>query len=308
MDYLLSISLFCINKLKGERSIYSLYHLFKGKRSSQTIQDARLFRLSQLFGVVPTLERVELEKIVTALYTQKVIKSDGENMYVITEKGKEALTQFYFPVSLNGWKYANSSTVFWERLSLTIQCLSYVIRHKTHFIPINRDPKTLIWVKTFLKDQPSSRDELGMLLHRALLTALKLLDERRASIFVQKLTSYHRIGFTNEQIADSFAMDPLEVKILFLSTLHYLLSLVEEDGQRFPLLCQFAHIREDQSALTNSTQKTYTLLQDGLSIEEIADIRSLKRNTIEDHIVEIALVDHHFDTSPFVNSDLFKAN
>ncbi|MFZ3588611.1 helix-turn-helix domain-containing protein [Bacillus sp. DJP31] len=307
MKYLILVTLYGLNKIKAERSIYSLYHLFKGKRSSQTIQDAKLFQLSHLFGVVPTLERKDIERAIIRLCSQDDIQSSGENMYVLTVKGEKSLAQFHFPGSLNGWKYANSTPVFWDRLSLTTQCLSNVIRYETRFIPINRDPKTLNWVKNFLKKQPTSRDEIGELLHRELLAALKLVDERQATILVQKLTSYQRVGLTNEQIADHLAMDPLEVRVCFLSTLHHLLSLLEESQQEYPLLGQLAYQQDHQSVLTLSTQKTYELLKDGMSIIEIAENRSLKKNTIEDHIVEIALIDDHFDVSPFVHIDLFRS-
>nr|WP_239454509.1 helix-turn-helix domain-containing protein [Bacillus suaedaesalsae] len=58
--------------------------------------------------------------------------------------------------------------------------------------------------------------------------------------------------------------------------------------------------------LTQSTEKTFELVNQGYSIEAIAKIRQLKKNTIEDHIVEIALSDEAFDISPYIKSDTFK--
>lgn len=307
MNYLFLITLYGINKIQGERSIYSLYHLFKGKRSSQTIQDAQLFQLDHLFGVIPDIERKKLELVGSGLCKSNDVVSIENNIYVITEQGKNTLANFQFPDSLNGWKYANSSDVFWERISLTIQSISYVIRYETRFIPINRNPKTLIWVKNFLTHRSLIRQEVAEALYGELLTALKLIDEKRASIFVHKLTSYHRVGNTNDQIAEFLNMETLQVKLLFLSTLHFLLLLIEERPEDFPLLVEIAQIKENQITLTFSTQRTYELLHAGFSIEEIATSRSLKKNTIEDHIVEIALVDSQFDISQFVHDELYRS-
>ncbi|MEH7462882.1 recombinase RecQ, partial [Bacillus thuringiensis] len=34
--------LYCLKQLKGERTVSSIYHLLKGKRSSQTFQDGNM--------------------------------------------------------------------------------------------------------------------------------------------------------------------------------------------------------------------------------------------------------------------------
>lgn len=38
--------LHCLKQLNGERTVSSIYYLLKGKRSSQTLQDGNMFRIS----------------------------------------------------------------------------------------------------------------------------------------------------------------------------------------------------------------------------------------------------------------------
>jgi uncharacterized protein YpbB len=52
--------------------------------------------------------------------------------------------------------------------------------------------------------------------------------------------------------------------------------------------------------LTQSTEKTFQLLNQGYSIADIVNTRQLKKGTIEDHIVELALKISGFSIEPFV--------
>ena len=63
---------------------------------------------------------------------------------------------------------------------------------------------------------------------------------------------------------------------------------IETNSSHFPILASFL----DQSPkvpLTLSTEKTFALLKQGYSVIDIMTIRRLKKSTIEDHLVELAL-------------------
>lgn len=305
MSYLLYLILYGLEKIHGERSIYSIYHLYKGKRSSQTIQDAKLFQLEPLFGVLPQLKRETLDHAIQGLCNNGSIMLKEEGTYVVANKGKELLTTFTLPKGLSGWKFAGDALIFWERLSLTIQCLSYLIHNEHRFIPINRDQKILQWVKWFLKRQKGSREQIASKLYDEMYSVLFQLSEKQAMIFVYKLTGNKRVGLTNSQIADLLEMDSIRVSLNFQATLHELLENLERYPQDFPLLAQIGKVTDRVNTLTHSTSKTLELLMDGKSVEEIATIRLLKKNTIEDHIVEIVLMDPSFDIAPFLTKDKF---
>ena len=73
LTFLQTMILFCLQKINGERTIYSIYHLLKGKKSSQTIQDTHLFHLQPLFQTETNLSRNELEKIVAKFLSDQLL-------------------------------------------------------------------------------------------------------------------------------------------------------------------------------------------------------------------------------------------
>src|SRR5699024_12009139 len=56
-----------------------------------------------------------------------------------------------------------------------------------------------------------------------------------------------------------------------------------------------------KSHLTISASKTYELFNQNKNLQEIAQIRDLKLNTIYDDVIEIALYDSDFDIRRFVS-------
>jgi uncharacterized protein YpbB len=305
METIMLITLYCLSNINGERSIYSVYHLFKGKRSSQTIQDANLYNIKQFFGILPKLDRIQFENIVKQLLTETFIEYKRDTL-IVTATGSLFLERHSLPTYINGWRYMLITPLFWGRLSVAVQSLSNIIHYNNKFIPINRDDSILSWVRGFLKNQPFPRDVLSLKIYEELRNLLTKLDERSATIFVLKLTGKKRIGLTNEQIAKIQSITLLEVQINFISTIHFFLSQVENKKGHFPLLSEMAKFNKHQLVLTESTKKTYELLKLGRTIEQVATIRKLKKNTIEDHVIEIALTDNNFNHSIYMDEQRFE--
>ena len=55
--------------------------------------------------------------------------------------------------------------------------------------------------------------------------------------------------------------------------------------------------------LTGSAYQTAQLYYEGCSIEQICMLRNLKKSTIEDHLVELAMNEPSFDITPFVTCE-----
>jgi uncharacterized protein YpbB len=60
---------------------------------------------------------------------------------------------------------------------------------------------------------------------------------------------------------------------------------------------------EQKDSLTLSSRKTWELLNQDFSLEEIASIRHLKISTIEDHLVEFALNIEEFSIHSYVEEE-----
>ncbi|MCY7576474.1 helix-turn-helix domain-containing protein [Bacillus sp. FSL M8-0266] len=290
-----------VYKLNGERSISAVYHLFKGKKSSQTIQDASLFELSRYFGCYPGFTRDQLNRSALKLEEKHYIRKTDETLS-ITEAGQRMLHQHFsekpMPAYFHGAKYHDKAKMLWMRLSLLVQVLSHHMAGSHQYVPIQRDVSVQSWTKSFLK-QHQQKSKLSEELHHELEKLLISLSDQEALIFVYSLTSNERIGRTYQQMAEWMKEDVWYVYLLFWNVLHYFIQSAQK-GEA-PILQQLVGDLEFKRVLTTSTHKTLELVQKGFDIEQIAHIRSLKKATIEDHIVELSIHEPSFSIDPYVS-------
>lgn len=92
LNYFDIMVLDCLCKINGERSGSAVFHLFKGKRSSQTIQDAGLFQTAKYFGMAAKCSRSDisasLDKLEKHSYLAPMSESDT---YKVTASGAAVL-------------------------------------------------------------------------------------------------------------------------------------------------------------------------------------------------------------------------
>jgi uncharacterized protein YpbB len=304
MPFLYGVILYCLHKINGERTIYSVYHLLNGKKSSQTIQDAHLFQLGPFFKSYPSLTRVQLEQIVTFLYSQGLLLQETDQLYQVTEQGI---------VRINKWKsehlflqYLDGINCqvtdgFWERLTLLVQVASKLANHESEYIPIQKSKEVQRWLKGFLNRANYNRGELAETLFAELVSCLQENEYIDPSVVVIRLTGCHSIGLTEAQACEALQVEPTLFHFHFVALLHFMMKTIKSKKGSYPLLYPLLATLQKGDTITLSAQKTYTLLKKGFSIDEIAAMRKLKSSTIHDHIVELALNIESFDISPFVN-------
>nr|WP_253270793.1 helix-turn-helix domain-containing protein [Geobacillus sp. A8] len=271
-----------------------------GKKSAQTLQDSKWFQLEPLFGTWKNVTLAALEEAAMALVEQRLALSAKQRTYTLTAAGEEWLAEqaALFPRHLNGWRYHEAEPLFWQRLSLIGQTLSNLV-YGRRFAPICRDERTLQWVKQYLLAK-GSRQMLAETLYQELIRLLEAVSEEAAVIFTLRLTSAVRIGWTMEQIAAYLQKDALYVQFQFRNVLHYIMA--EAEAGRVPMMAELMSGLAP-AVLTQSAQKTYEWLRKGKTIEDISNLRRLKRSTIEDHVVEIAANVSGFSIAPFVDDE-----
>ncbi|PED71833.1 recombinase RecQ [Bacillus pseudomycoides] len=303
--------LYCIKQLNGERTVSSIYHLLKGKRSSQTLQDGNIFHISFLFGIYKSLQRSDYDQEIEHVLHKEWIQNEHGNTYILTDAGKEQLETWKktlsFPQYLHGLHYGDIGEIFWKRLSLIIQTVSNLQQQNAKFIPIQQDTEVMMWVKRFLTGIPYARSKLAEGLWKEIHMLLKDTLPIEATIFTYRLTGYERIGYTLKQLAEITNQDVFRVYLLFWGTIHFFIQSVRDNEKDFPLLTEIISYPNERADLFSlSTKKTYQLWRQGRSLEEIATIRNLKVATIEDHFVEIALRERDFSIEMFMGKNKIK--
>ncbi|MDQ0244279.1 uncharacterized protein YpbB [Bacillus fengqiuensis] len=310
MNYLTTMILYGLEAFKGERTAYAVYHLLMGKKSAQTIQDGKLYRLSSFFQSFPYLKKDSFSRYVKQLKDQKYIKEKEEekDKWTVTEEGRtylqEQLQRFPLSPYIDGWRYMNISGLFFIRLTLLVQTLSHLVYNESYFLPVSQDLKVQSWMKHFLKRQHASRNELAKQLFLELHACLDGCLSMEADVFLLQFSGFQRAGLTKKQIGDGYGIDEHRVHYIQLSVLHYCLQKIMETPSSYPLLNSLIPEADSPVPLTVSTMKTWGLLKQGKTVDEVMAIRRLKRSTIEDHLVELALFVPAFSIGEYVPEQL----
>ncbi|WP_052504607.1 helix-turn-helix domain-containing protein [Rossellomorea aquimaris] len=310
MTYLNYVILYCFMQINGERSIYSVFHILKGKKSSQSIQDAHLFYLHPFFLSLPKLKRAYFNQKVKELEKEGYIIVDEGGRAIVTPEGAVAVKGAFqgdaFPSNMNGLVYGDQTILFWRKLSLLIQVISNGKQQETLYFPVQRNKNIQDWVKGCLKANPNI-ENLSSALYKELHSLLTMLSQTLdPTIFVFRLTGYKDYGWTELQVAEKLNMHQEEFRFQFLNLIHGMLSIVEKECSTYPILFSISLKSDQQQNLTISTSKTYELYQRGHTIEEISRIRELKINTIEDHVIELILTQKEFDIEPFISQEEYQ--
>lgn len=307
MTFLQAVILECLRKINEERTIYSIYHLLSGKKSSQTIQDAHLFQLDHYFKTIPQMNRMDYNFNITWLAESGFIfQLDDSQKYKVTELGEEKLRSILYQgpklPHLNGWKYQDTAILLWKRLTLLVQTVSHLNHQDNRYQAIQRDPDVYKWIKQFLKKYQGGRRNLSADLYAELHQIFSGNFPDNPLLVVLRLTGRQLIGMTNKQVADTLRMEETECHFRFLNALHFIIEQTINQKEEFPLVHIIISDIFQSVPYTKSTLKTYELLQNNMTIDQVAKVRRLRRSTIEDHVIEIALMDQQFSIDHLIDS------
>src|SRR5699024_744185 len=116
------------------------------------------------------------------------------------------------------------------------------------------------------------------------------LEETQANVLANLLTGHHILGETKGQMANKLQMESLAFDFYLQDILETVIILVKKNASQLVLLDV---ILEQLHLVTNlglsaSTRDTYQLLKADHPIPEIANIRTIKENTVREHILEMA--------------------
>ena len=302
--YLQRLLLHIFQKFNGQRSESAAYHLLRGKRSGQTIQDVGTFGLHPYFCVIPKLSKKIFDEAFNQLVENGWVFFDEKQTLQLTNRGVDILEKS-LSFQFNGWFYRGNEHIFFKRLSLIVQTLSHIYGEDWRFIPIQKEDDIQIWVKKFLKLHSYKNSTLRLQLRDEIEISMKQLEisEQSKQIMVLRLTGYQHTGWTWQQLASELDCSELDVQLMLVEFLHSWLDLLSAYGEKFPLLYQLTENIRIEVLLTDSTKKTAELYERGYSLEQISYMRCLKISTIEDHFVEMAMTNPHFPLVQFIHEE-----
>ncbi|MFC7685151.1 helix-turn-helix domain-containing protein [Ureibacillus sp. GCM10028918] len=290
-----------------ERSISAPFHLLRGKRSGQTVQDVGIYHLHNYFGILPKLSRNMYDKELSVLIEDQylVVKDDG--FYELTKKATERIIDMQ-SLSFDGWHYRGNEHEFFSRLSLIVQTLSHQKANQMTFIPIQKEEQVQQWTRNFLKANHYQDGQLQQSLLIEINNSLEqtAIEELGKNILMLRLSGFESAGLTWQQISFQVNLNEMDLQLTYIASLHNWINEILVYSGQFPLLFQMVEDIRIKNPLTGSAFQSAELFNNGHSIEQISRIRRLKMSTIEDHIVELAMNEPQFNVEQFVSGEDIK--
>jgi uncharacterized protein YpbB len=293
------IILHMVDRLKEERTISAPFHLIRGKRSGQTIQDVKSYHFTKFFALFPRLTKQSYDQIIQQMIHSGWLQVNDMSVPQITEIGKNILKQMP-DLHLNGWLYRGNERIFFQRLSLVTQTLSHVKAKDLSFVPLQKDEKIQKWVRQFLHDVSYKKEGFIERYYQELVCAFQSpnLTDLHLTILSHRLSGYQVSGVTWQQLSHVLGIDQMELEIIFQESLHIILDEISINN-KLVLLPVMSEGIKTTTPLTDSAKKTADFYKQGYSFEQITSMRQLKTSTIEDHFVEMAMNDPLFSIRMF---------
>ncbi|SFK01383.1 Uncharacterized protein YpbB [Halobacillus dabanensis] len=298
-DYLI---LNCIHRFKGERTVSGIYNLLTGKRSSQTMQDAKGYQVHGYFGIYPNLTRAQLESHIDDLEGKGLI-SVKKSFPFLTSLGKDHLSSYKGPTLqyFQGMVWHDVIPIYEDRIHLLVQTMANSKAGILNYVPIVEDADVQRWVKAVFRNFHEKLPVLFETLYEEIYHLLKLHSRLEAELLTHRLTGGGMIGMTTAQLREDYDLRHEDVVILLHHTMYYLFIKSKENKKDFPVLHLCTKGLDAAHLITQSARKTFQYIQQGLTMEEIITVRNLKKSTIQDHIVEAALVIPGFSIDSFLS-------
>ncbi|WP_068671981.1 helix-turn-helix domain-containing protein [Oceanobacillus sp. Castelsardo] len=297
------ILLDCFQNIQAERSSSSIYHLLKGKRSIQTVQDAHIYSLDPYYGIYKNISKGYYDKKIQELVKGDLLEKvdEKEMTHNISHQGLVWKNNQSYSLFFKGLLYYDKTDVFIGRLLLLVQTLTNSKMNFYSFIPVVNNPQIELWVRNMFRQVKGSESVILQKIYSELKLCLFQLTEKEANIFVDRLTGYQSYGMSLFQLAKEYEMTVDDIHLILISIIHRILNTLEVNSTKFPVLSTMVDNQSSLSQITNSASETYKYFLNGLTVEQISNVRRLKINTIYDHLVEIALYDDQFPIDQYVN-------
>ncbi|WP_068793140.1 helix-turn-helix domain-containing protein [Brevibacillus laterosporus] len=289
--------------LQGERTPQSLYYMVKGRKANQVWQDVNNFNLHSYYRLFPWISRGLWEQIIQNLMEKKWVSNtntaqkDGISSFELTHLGNQQLCEQNKTYQLerwlsgiNGMSITEQAMLFRLQALLMVQTISQLLHDNSHFSPIVQNKEIQRRIKQLLAEPDERAAWLNGLVDELYLF-MDMLEPTLQQQFFLQWTGASQVGLTARQIAYQFRESFLLTEVKLLSIWSSLYCEVKENKSgRFPLLQKLCLLQPAQKPpISISAWETYNMLQKDMTLEEIASRRTIKLNTVEDHLIEAAL-------------------
>ncbi|MFY0543018.1 helix-turn-helix domain-containing protein [Brevibacillus sp. H7] len=313
-EFLYAVTLNGLAPLAGERTLQSLYYIFRGRKANQTLQDVHLYSLHPYYRMFPRISREAWEENIAFLLSDGLVRltkgtgGSPKPSFALTEQGvaeqqagRERFRLDYWFTPFSSPTQPEQVSLFWQRLHLMIQTVSQLLANDTGFQPVVQNRQVQQWVKRTLASVEQRllwQDHL----YNELFSLLSALPLNVQELIVRQLSGASQVGSTVTQLALSAGQSPSFIQLQVRFGLAVIVRRLEKEKDAFPLLSTLIEPTGGKDLrLSESASQTYELVRQHCTLDEIARRRNIKSSTVEDHLVEIALHCPEWDCVEYVS-------
>lgn len=314
MDRLSYISYFYLSLFSQNHSkkASTIYHVLSGKKTASILYGAEKYQLTQFFALFSKLDRTQFKNDIDKLVHLKyLLHSEEKDGYSLSAIGKKEYSEFfiehYYPEHLNHLQEGLALNHFWHTLQLTTQVLSEIRYKNKTYIPIEKEWEKQIWLKQWLKKNEKNKQELALQFGKEWMVILNELPLLNAEMIAANLSGHNTTGKTQKQLAETFKKEAVEISLIILDSLVCIRKIIEQQSENLSL---FFSIYKDMiytyDGMTKSAGLTKRFLLNGYSLDDTVKQRQLKESTVNEHIIEISIMDPLFDISTILPMNKLK--
>ncbi|MGM0124501.1 hypothetical protein IGI37_001879 [Enterococcus sp. AZ194] len=283
------------HKMKGT----TLYHLLRGRRTNSVLVYGFFHEILPFLGAFPTLNEeaffAELKKC-----CQKRLLKERAGEYQLTDKGRKTIEKqlVEFP-GIDYFSFGKTGQKNWRLIKFVVQVISYLSYEENTYVPIENSPYYTQHVKNWLRGQEKQniptqlRDELSQLLRGLTKSQSDFLANQFSGNQVSGAVAYQLLPEEVQQFPYSQLFEDEAIHLFFTQLKQYphsKLYLLVKDGLK--------------QNYNQSARQTIRLFLQGATTEQVMAVRHLKKSTINDHLIEWAILDEAFPFQQFIPKEI----
>ena len=293
-----------------EVSISQVLHTLRGKKTPSMYYLTEINQWHHGFSIAKRIEEKDIKNIVEAAYQEKWLRKK-EKGFLLTPLGKEIIEEYfeshYYPEFIHSFNNIDVYGAFWERLQLFSQVFSEYSYYNMNYTAVIKNPqhqeKIRLLFQTSLRNKSSALKDWTTEQY----FIFEKLPEEKANLLANSLTGHEVIGKTRNQLADEFKMEKNELNFYLRDSLAEIIQLIQKYPNNLVITNKLLENTQKDYyfSMSESTYRTFEMLKNGKEISEIARFRRIKKNTVKEHLLEIAFVLDRFPTKAFVPKEIY---
>lgn len=267
----------------SKRRIQAIYYILTGKRTTSNLYAALQYDLLDYWQIYPHLKQGDYQQTLKALQLAGDVTVIDKTV-CLTKQGQFKQQQIIYHFKHYQGPFIGDADDLQQKLNLAIQVVSHYLTKKQHYYPLQTKlsvkqavTKWFVANKGHLVD---FKDELT--------TVLADMSQDNANLMANQWTGYQTNALSNQELANILAINLEQLYLQQLDAFAEFLNLITVDAQNLPLLASL--LKPLVTPLSQSTDYTFQLIQNGLSFAEIMRKRQIKASTLYEHLLEIAIL------------------